>query len=278
MPITDLSSIIPESQIDPAIARDTETDAAMAAHLAAADSHPIYLTEAEGDGRYRRTAVAITDAELPSTIARDSEVTAAVNAHVAASDPHPSLWTRITNAFLALTGGQTIIKNNPSISAVSYAGGQNHTELRTTDGSNPAMGFHRAGFTATALYHLGYGNNSLRIRNADGYDSPLLHDINHVNVAGLHSVRCTLISTVVAAVGAETIASFSPIPFAKIVGIRCQMIENLGTSGMRFISKDNQGDFGAGSVYLNSGFIRVPAVTASQLVGLPLHILIWHIP
>lgn len=52
MPITDLSSIIPESQIDPAIARDTETVAAIGAHVGASDPHPIYLTQTEGDGRY----------------------------------------------------------------------------------------------------------------------------------------------------------------------------------------------------------------------------------
>ena len=278
MPITDLGSIIPEAQIDPAIARDIETAAAVAAHAGASDPHPIYLTQAEGDAQYRQKAVALVDSDIPSAIARDTEYVAADAAHIAATDPHPSLWTRIANAFLALAGGQAIIKNNPTMSAVSFQVGQNHLELRTTDGSNPAIGFHRAGFTATALYHLGYGNDSLRIRNADGYDSELLHNSNHVLIPGFHSVRCTLFSTIVAAVGSETIVSFSPIPFAKIVGIRCQMIENLGVSGMRFVSKDNQGDFGAGSVYLNSGFVRVPAVTASQLVGIPLHILIWHIP
>lgn len=226
----------------------------------------------------RRAPKPINDADIPAAIARDSETTAAVASHVSVSDPHPSLWTRITNAFLALTGGQAIIKNNPGISPVSHSAGQNHLEFRTTDGSNPILGFHRAGFSATALYHLGYGNNSLRIRNTDGYDSELLHRANHIDVPGLHSVRCTLFSTVVAAVGSETMVSFSPILFAKIVGIRCQMIENLGTNGTRFVSKDNQGDFGTGSVILNSGFVRVPAVTASQLVGIPLHILIWHIP
>lgn len=120
----------------------------------------------------------LTDTDIPETIARDTETTAAIAAHVAATDPHPSLWTRITNAFLTLTGGQTIIKNNPAMSIFSYASGQNHLECRTTNGSNPVLGFHRSGFSATALYHLGYGDNSLRIRNADGFDGAIIHEGN----------------------------------------------------------------------------------------------------
>ena len=64
-------------------------------------------------------------------------------------------------------------RNNPAITNGSYAQGNNHIELRTTDASNPIIGFHRSGFTATALYHSGYGVNSLRIRNADGADGPI---------------------------------------------------------------------------------------------------------
>ncbi len=267
---------IADGDIPAAIARDTEVTAGINAHVATADPHAQYLLQAEGDGRYRQSAVALTDGDIPAAIARDTEVTAGINAHVVVSDPHPSLWTRITNAFLALTGGQTIVKNNPGLSAVSYAAGQSHLELRTTNGSNPILGLHRAGFTATALYHAGYGSESLRIRNADGYDSELLHKVNHLDVPGIHSVRCTLISTTVAAVGLETTVSFSPIPFAKIVGISCQIVENLGASGFRFILKAGGGDF-APTPLLHSGFVRVPAVSASQLVGLPLHILIWHI-
>ncbi|WP_293134642.1 hypothetical protein [Microcoleus sp. bin38.metabat.b11b12b14.051] len=167
-----------DADIPALIARDAETAAAIANHEAKADPHPVYLTQAEGDGRYRQSTVALTDADIPALIARDAETAAAIANHEAKADPHPSLWTRITNAFLALTGGQAIIKNNPAMSAVSYSAGQNHLELRTTDSSNPAIGFHRAGFTGTALYHLGYGNDSLRIRNADGFDGALIHDGN----------------------------------------------------------------------------------------------------
>ena len=71
------------------------------------------------------------------------------------------------------SGSYLFNKNNPAISNVSYAQGQNHIELRTTDASNPILGFHRSGYTATALYHSGHGTNSLRIRNADGADGPI---------------------------------------------------------------------------------------------------------
>ena len=218
----------------------------------------------------------IVDADIPAAIARDSEVTAAVAAHVATADPHPSLWNRITAAFLSLTGGQRILKNNPAITNGSFSTPNNHLELTTDNRSNPILGFHIAGVSATALYHAGYGSESIRIRNADGYDSALLHEVNHLNVAGFHSVRCTLFSSVVAPVGSETVVSFSPIPFGKIVGISCQIIENLGASGFRFVLKAGGGDF-APTPILNSGFVRVPPVSASQLVGLPLHILIWYI-
>lgn len=66
------------------------------------------------------------------------------------------------------------VKNNPAINNSSYI--QGHTELRTTDGSNPILGFHKSGLSATALYHKGYGADSLRIRNADGHDYGILHD------------------------------------------------------------------------------------------------------
>lgn len=128
----------------------------------------------------------ITDANIPAAIARDTETAAAIAAHAAAADPHPNLWTRITSAFLALTGGQQIIRNNPAIASDSFLAPKNHFELATNNGSNPILGFHRGGFSATALYHSGYGNNSLRIRNADGFDGALLHEGNHIAAANPH--------------------------------------------------------------------------------------------
>lgn len=67
--------------------------AAVTAHEGASDPHPQYLTQEEGDGRYRQTATALTDADIPAGIARDSEVTAAIGAHEAAADPHPGYLT-----------------------------------------------------------------------------------------------------------------------------------------------------------------------------------------
>lgn len=149
----------------------------VAAHEQKADPHPQYLLQSEGDARYRQSSVAITDAELPSTITRDAEVTAQITAHEAKADPHPNLWQRIVAGFLSLAGGR-ILKNNPAIANTSFFGGTNHLELATDNGSNPILSFHKGGVSATSLYHAGYGNDSLRIRNADGLDAAIAHDGN----------------------------------------------------------------------------------------------------
>ena len=67
--------------------------AAVSAHEGAADPHPGYLTQTEGDGRYRQASTALTDGDIPAGIARDSEVTAAISAHEGAADPHPGYLT-----------------------------------------------------------------------------------------------------------------------------------------------------------------------------------------
>ncbi len=85
------------------------------------------------------------------------------------------------------TGSYLFQRNNPAIINTSYAQGNNHIELRTTDASNPIIGFHRSGFTATALYHSGYGVNSLRIRNADGADGPIWWSGNDGAGSGLNA-------------------------------------------------------------------------------------------
>lgn len=225
------------------------------------------------------TKVPITDADIPAAIARDTETTAAITAHTAAADPHPSLWTRISNAFLSLTGGQVIQKNNPAMSVISYEASQNHLELRTTNGSNPILGFHRSGFTATALYHLGYGNNSLRIRNADGYDSALLHDSNHVNVPGMHSVRCTPFSTVVPALGVPITVSHAPIPAQKIVGITFHILEEFAPGGTFYIMRSANEDLNPGNqITVTNGVITISGATANYFVGCPIHFLVSHIP
>lgn len=64
------------------------TDTDLANHVAAGDPHPGYLTQVEGDARYRQTATPLVDADIPAAIARDSEVTAAISTHEGAADPH----------------------------------------------------------------------------------------------------------------------------------------------------------------------------------------------
>jgi len=73
---------------------DTEVASLIANHTTAVDPHPGYLTQTEGDGLYRRSAVALTDADIPTAIARDAEVTSAIANHTAAVDPHPGYLTR----------------------------------------------------------------------------------------------------------------------------------------------------------------------------------------
>lgn len=47
---------IQDSDIPSSIARDTEVTAAIAAHAAASDPHPVYLTQTEGDARYQQSS------------------------------------------------------------------------------------------------------------------------------------------------------------------------------------------------------------------------------
>jgi hypothetical protein len=98
------SAAITDADIPATIARDTETAAAVAAHVGASDPHTQYFTQSEGDTRYRRAAVALTDADIPGTIARDTETAAAVAAHVAAADPHPQYDYRASPISKRLTG------------------------------------------------------------------------------------------------------------------------------------------------------------------------------
>ena len=94
--------------------------------------------------------------------------------------------TSILGSQINLSGGSTLyLRNNPAISNTSYSVGNNHIELRTDNASNPIIGFHRSGYTATALYHAGYGSNSLRIRNADGNDGPIFSTFNGGAGSGL---------------------------------------------------------------------------------------------
>lgn len=74
---------------------DTEVASLIASHVSAVDPHPIYLTQVEGDGRYRQSATGLVDADIPAAIARDAEVTSAIASHVSAVDPHPTYLTQV---------------------------------------------------------------------------------------------------------------------------------------------------------------------------------------
>lgn len=106
--LIDLNSQIPDSRIPAAIARDTETAAAINAHVAAADPHAQYLLQAEADARYRQTAVMIADAGISETIARDSEITAALSGHVNAPGFH-SVQCSIISTVVAAAGTETAV-------------------------------------------------------------------------------------------------------------------------------------------------------------------------
>ena len=134
----DAGGTVPDAQLPAGLARDTEVTAAVAAHAAAANPHPVYLTQAEGDAAYEVAgAVAahagaadphtgyqresekglangyasldaggtVPDAQLPAGLARDAEVTAAIAAHAAAGDPHPGYLTAAEGnaAYIPLT-------------------------------------------------------------------------------------------------------------------------------------------------------------------------------
>ena len=90
--------------------------------------------------------------------------------------------SNVTFNNLSITGADNLFnKNNPAISNTSYVVGNNNIELRTTNGSNVILGFHRSGFTAVALYH--DVNNSLRLRDANtGIDSLMWHSSNLTNL------------------------------------------------------------------------------------------------
>lgn len=85
----DLNSIpVIEVEVLPTVFVGGGEGADLTSHLAAIDPHPQYLTQTEGDSRYRQLgnipASEVTgtlgDSQIPASIARDSEVTAAIAA------------------------------------------------------------------------------------------------------------------------------------------------------------------------------------------------------
>ena len=159
------SAPLADADIPATIARDTETAAAVAAHVSATDPHTQYLTSSEGDLRYRRTAVALTDADIPATIARDTETAAAISAHEAKINPHTfysygdvATATAGTGAINFMAGGTTaneraqngafIAFHRPGIAA-NYFGLSTTNNLCIGGWSNPNASW--------LIWHQGYG-------------------------------------------------------------------------------------------------------------------------
>lgn len=144
-----------------------EASGAVATHAAATDPHPTYLTQTEGDGRYRQTATALVDADIPAAIARDAEVTSAIGTHEAAGDPHPGYLTAAEgNAAYApvgaVTGGALRVATNQTATAtaatavtgMSWSAAANatyifqmHLSITTSTGTAPTTTW---GFTGPA--------------------------------------------------------------------------------------------------------------------------------
>jgi hypothetical protein len=131
------------------------TDAELTAHEGAANPHPTYLTQAEGDALYEDDGAVAThagasdphtgyqkesekgsangyasldgsglvpDAQIPAAVARDSEVTSAVSDHEGAANPHPTYETSAE----AQAKVDTHVNDSSAAhaaSAISYGGG-----------------------------------------------------------------------------------------------------------------------------------------------------------
>jgi hypothetical protein len=218
--------------------------------------------------------------EIPDSITRDVELENAIANHVTLDNPHPSLWTRILDSFLALSGGQQILKNNPATSFLSFFGGRNHVELATNDGSNPAVGFHRGGISATTLYHAGYGDDSLHIINADGYQSPLLHNSNHVFDTTMHGVRTALLGmTTPARLNDLSFVSIGAINPDKILGITGVVVITSGTNKAVVFPGGGGGVQQTYHLSVSNGLVVCRTTSDStSVLGLPVKVTIWYQP
>lgn len=81
--------------------------------------------------------------------------------------------TTSPQAMLHVNNGQLLAhQNNAAITSGSYATG--NIQVRTSDASNPIIGFHRAGYTAVALFHDGSMYAPLRLRTSANDDYRLM--------------------------------------------------------------------------------------------------------
>jgi hypothetical protein len=139
---------------------------AVTAHVAAADPHPGYLTQAEGDSRYRQSATALSDSDIPAGIARDSEVAAAIGAHEAAVDPHPGYLTAAWWTGVSTAAGRAMVE------AVSSAAQRTLLGLGTAD-SPSFTGLTITGTAPVVIPHIHgsiAGNLYVHVRNTSGGD------------------------------------------------------------------------------------------------------------
>jgi hypothetical protein len=157
---------------------------AVSAHESAADPHAQYLTQAEGDSRYRQSSTPLTDGDIPSGIARDSEVASAISAHESAADPHSQYLTqtegdgRYRQSATALTDGDIpsgIARDSEVVAAIGAheAAADPHPSYLTAAEGNAAY--------ATAAQGVTNGNS----HNHDGGDGA---QIAYGSLSGLPSI------------------------------------------------------------------------------------------
>jgi len=136
--------------------------AAIDAHEAEADPHPGYLTQAEGDSRYRQSATALSDSDIPAGIARDLEVAAAIGAHEAAADPHPG--------YLTPAEGNTAYEAAGAVAA-HVAAADPHTQYVQPGDSPSLAGLTITGAAPVIIPHIHgsiAGNLYVHVKNTSG--------------------------------------------------------------------------------------------------------------
>ncbi|MCC3508289.1 MAG: hypothetical protein EAZ86_19365 [Oscillatoriales cyanobacterium] len=190
MPLVNLQ---PSGALPPELAWDSEVSQAITNHEAKTDPHPTYLTQAEGDGRYRQSGTALTDADIPSAIARDTETTEAITAHEAKTDPHPTYLTQtegnalypqfkravFTQNLPASANGMNAFPHN--LTAAQVAGIQGFTAFATVyPGTISEIRIHPGGAVApwvggNFFYSIDVGPKNITLRTST----------NSINVLGL---------------------------------------------------------------------------------------------
>ena len=138
-----------DADIPASIARDSEVSTAISTHAAAGDPHPGYLTQTEGDARYRQTATALTDGDIPSTIARDTEVSSAISTHEGAADPHAGYLKESVISGLATPAIGLATVNNPGVATTTIRSDATIAAFDTTAPVVQAFGDSPSGGGAT---------------------------------------------------------------------------------------------------------------------------------